>query len=96
MILVGPDHGEAAAVARALASELGWPCAAAGDPDALHEEVARVLGRREHLVIVSDALTPDERRIVRGELRGVRFVDLAERSGDPGVIVRDIRREFGL
>ena len=94
MILIGRAGGGAAAIAHALAAEIGWPVVA--DPRALHAMVARTLGRREHLIITSAPITPDDQQTVRGELLGVRFVDLAEQRGDPDAIVRAIRREFGL
>ena len=86
----------AGAVGRALAEDVGWPLVHAPDPHALHAIVARTLGRREHAVVVSVPLTAGDQEIVRGELHGVRFVDLAAASGSDADVVRMIRREFGL
>ena len=91
---MGRAGGGALAIAHALAAEIGWRVVA--DPRALHAMVARTLGRREHLIITSAPIAPDDQQTVRGELPGVRFVDLAEQRGDADAIVRDIRREFGF
>jgi hypothetical protein len=96
IILMGADDSGAAAAARMLSVSLGWPHTRGGDPRALHAALAHVLGRREHLVIASDPLTADEQYIARGDLHGVRFVDLPEPPGNTEEIVRSIRREFGL
>jgi hypothetical protein len=95
VILMGVDAG-AAATARALADALGWRLAEGGEPDQLHATVARVLGRREHLVVASAPLTDDAQQTVRGGLHGVRFVDLADRGGEARTVVHAIRRDFGL
>jgi hypothetical protein len=96
IILMGADDTGAAAAARALAADLGWPRTTGGDPYAVHAAIAHVLGRREHLVVASDPLTADEQQTVRGDLHGVRFVDLTEPPEDTDEIVRSVRREFGL
>ncbi|HEX3644158.1 MAG TPA: hypothetical protein VHT95_01050 [Vicinamibacterales bacterium] len=57
---------------------------------------ATVLGRREHAVIAAHALSATDRETVRGELRNVRFVDLAQQAGASDAIIRGIRREFGI
>jgi gluconate kinase len=43
---------------------------------ALHAIIARVIGRREHLVVACAPLAPGERESLKGDLRTVRFVDL--------------------
>ena len=96
LILTGVDDDGTAAVARALAANLGWPHTRGGDPRALHAAVAYVIGRREHLVVANGPLTADEQGTVRSDLHGVRFVDLPEPVGKTDEIVRSIRREFGL
>ena len=93
---MGADDAGSAAAARALSVSLGWPHTRGGDPRALHAAVAYVLGRREHLVIASDPLTADEQQVARGDLHGVRFVNLPDPPGNPEEIVHSIRREFGL
>jgi len=90
------DETGAAAAARALAVGLGWPHTRGGDPSALHAAIAHVLGRREHLVVASAPLTEGEQHIARGDLHGVRFVDLTEPVGTVDDIVRSVGREFGL
>jgi len=90
------DETGAAAAARALSVGLGWPHTRGGDPSALHAAIAHVLGRREHLVVASAPLTEGEQHIARGDLHGVRFVDLTEPVGTVDDIVRSVRREFGL
>jgi hypothetical protein len=87
---------EATAVGRALAGSLQWPLIDAHGPRALHAIVAAVLGRREHAIVTSPPLTIDDEAIVRGELHGVRFVDLTDRRGSADEIVGAIRDEFGL
>ncbi len=96
IILTGVDDDGTSTVARALAASLGWPHTRGGDPRALHAAIAHVLGRREHLVVANGPLTAEEQHTVRGDLHGVRFVDLAEPRGDPDEILISIRREFGL
>jgi hypothetical protein len=93
---MGTNDTGTAAVARALAVGLGWPHTRGGDPRALHAAIAHVLGRREHLVVANGPLNSDQQQTVRGDLRRVRFVDLAERPDNPDDIVLSIRREFGL
>ena len=95
MILMSADDG-AAATGRALGAALGWRCADARDPQALHATSASVLGRREHLVVTSPVFSSAEQAVVRGDLRNVRFVDLATGPADPEAAVRNIRYEFGL
>jgi hypothetical protein len=95
IILMGADDTGAAA-ARALSVSLGWPHTRGGDRRALTAAIAHALGRREHLVIATAPLTDDVQQTVRGDLHGVRFVDLAEPLGNIEAIVRSIRREFGL
>jgi hypothetical protein len=96
VILMGVAGAGTTTIGRALAQDLGWRHVAAADPDALHVIVARTLGRREHLVVTSRPLTAGEQEAVRGELHGVRFVDLAQQPGPDADSVRTIRREFGL
>ena len=86
----------AAVIAHSLAGQIGWPVAEWPDQRALHAMVARTLGRREHLVITSAPIPSHEQRLVRGELHGVRFVDLADQRGSGDEVVRAIRYEFGL
>jgi hypothetical protein len=96
VILMGTAGSRHTAIGRALAETLGWPLVDAHAPDALHIAVARVLGRREHLVATSAPLSPGDQDTVRGGLLGVRFVDLADRRDDAEEIIAAIRREFGL
>lgn len=96
VILMGPRRDHVRSAGLALSAELGWPLADAADPKALHPIVATVLGRREHLVVVSPALSPDAQQTVRGGLPRVRFVNLTDDSANPEEIVRAVRREFGL
>jgi hypothetical protein len=96
VILMSANDTGAAAVARALSASLGWPHTRGGDPRALQAAIAHVLGRREHLVVATAPLTADEQHTVRGDLHGVRFVDLAEPLGNTDEIVLSIRRQFGL
>jgi gluconate kinase len=96
VILMSAAGAGAAAIGRALAQEVGWPLVHAPDPHALHAIVARTLGRREHAVVISVPLTATDQEIVRGDLHGVRFVDLAQPSGSDADTLRTIRREFGL
>jgi hypothetical protein len=96
VILMGANDTGAAAAARALSASLGWPHTRGGDLRALHAAIAHVLGRREHLIIAAGALTAEEQHTVRGDLLGVRFVDLTEPRGNTEEIVRSIRREFGF
>jgi hypothetical protein len=96
VILMDADETGAAAVARTLSVSLGWPHTRGGDLRALHAAIAHVLGRREHLIIATAPLSADEQQIVRGDLHGVRFVDLAEPLGHTEEIVLSIRRELGF
>jgi hypothetical protein len=96
VILMSADGGVASATGRALGAALGWPCADARDPLALHATTAAVLGRREHLVVTSPAFSDAEQAIVRGGLRNVRFVDLTGAQADPDATVRTICDDFGL
>jgi gluconate kinase len=96
VILTDAAGARTAAIGRSLAHELGWPLVEEDDPQALHVVSARVLGRREHAVIAALALSASDRETVRGELRNVRFVDLAQQAGASDTIVRAIRREFGI
>ena len=85
-----------ALVASALAAALDWRILDARDPRSIRAEVARTLGRREHLVVAAGPLTAENQQAIRGDLHGVRFVDLATSQGDEHDIVRAIRDEFGL
>jgi hypothetical protein len=96
VILMGAAGDGAAVIAHSLAVEIGWPVAEWPEPGALGAMVARTLGRREHLVITSAPLTSRDQQVVRGDLHGVRFVNLADHHGAPADIVRTIRRDFGL
>jgi hypothetical protein len=96
VILMGAAGSRTATIGRALAETLGWPLLDAQAPEALHRAVARTLGRREHLVVASVPLSPADQDIVRGDLRGVRFVDLTDQHDDPDEIVGAIQREFGF
>jgi gluconate kinase len=96
VILMGVAGDGAAIIAHTLAPQIGWPVVewpALRTPPAM---VARTLGRREHLLITSAPLGAAEQETVRGDLPGVRFVDLTDRRGEPDEIARAIRREFGL
>ena len=83
-------------IGEALAAELGWRIESCDEPYALHTIVAHALGRREHRVIASRALSPDAAAIVRRDLHHVRFVDLSDHRGSTADIVGAIRREFGF
>ena len=96
MILMGADPARARTAAVALSRELGWPLIDAAEPDTLHESLTEALGRREHRVVASTVLSPGNQQTVRGELRGVRFVDLANHPGDPAELIRAVRHEFGV
>jgi hypothetical protein len=96
VILMGVAGDGAAIIAHTLAAEIGWPVAEWPAPGALPGIVSRTLGRREHLLVTSAPLSPSDQDSVRGDLRGVRFVDLTDRREDPDEIVRTIRLEFGL
>ncbi|MGH9142387.1 MAG: hypothetical protein ACRD2I_14740 [Vicinamibacterales bacterium] len=96
IILMGAAGDGAAVIAHALAAEVQWPVAEWPDAGALHGIAARVLGRREHLIVVSTPLTPADQHAVRGDLLGLRFVNLADQDGNPERTLRAIRREFGL
>ena len=86
----------ATVIGAALQSGLGWRRIDARDVGELSAIVARALGRREHLLVHSRPLTPDEQQAVRGDFHGVRFVDLAEHHGDTEAIVGAIRNGFGI
>jgi hypothetical protein len=96
LILMGAAGDGAAVIAHTLGAEIGWPVAEWPALRALPAMVARTLGRREHLVITSAPVSASDQDTVRGELRGVRFVDLTDRREDPNEIVRAIRGDFGL
>jgi hypothetical protein len=96
VILMGVAGAGTTTIGAALAQDLGWLHVAAADPHELHVIVARTLGRREHLVVTSRWLAASEQEAVRGELHGVRFVDLAQQSRSDTDIVHAIRYEFGL
>jgi gluconate kinase len=96
VIVTGAPRARTAAIGRSLANELGWPLVEEDDPHALHAVSATVLGRREHLVIAAHALSATDRETVHGELRSLRFVDLAKQPGASDAITRAIRREFGI
>jgi hypothetical protein len=83
-------------VGEALAAALGWRVAEHDEPRALHAIVAGVLGRREHVVITTRTLSETEQANVRGDLHGVRFVDLSEQRGSPGEIAGALRGDFGF
>lgn len=83
-------------IGEALAAELGWRIESCDEPHALHTIVAHVLGRREHRVIASPALSADAAAMVRGGLHHVRIVDLSGYRGSTADIVGAIRREFGI
>jgi hypothetical protein len=99
VILMGVTGTGRTAIGEALADRLGWPLVNADAPyprDKLQATIADVLGRREHLVVTSAPLDAGAQQAARGDLRGVRFLDLADQGGDPDDIVRTIRREFGI
>jgi hypothetical protein len=96
VILMGAAGSRQTTIGRALAETLGWPLVDAHAPEALHLAVARTLGRREHLVATSAPLSPTDQDTVRGDLYGVRFVDLTDQRDGPEEIVGAIQREFGL
>lgn len=83
-------------IGEALAAELGWRIESCDEPYALHTMVAHVLGRREHRVIASRALSAEAAALVRGDLHGVRLVDLSDHRGSTADSVGAIRRDFGL
>ena len=96
VVLMGADFADAAAIGRTLAAALDWPFVAGDDPHVLHAIIATVLGRREHLLAATLSLTDGDRRTVRGELLGVRFLDLAEHSAVESEILATMCREFGV
>ena len=96
MIVMSEDGVAAAGTARALAAALDWRRAEARDPHALHATAAAVLGRREHLIVASRALSAAEQAVIRGDLRNVRFVDVAAEPADMDARVHAIRNDFGL
>jgi hypothetical protein len=83
-------------VGEALAAAVGWPIVSCDDARALRAIVERALERREHRVIASTPIGDSDQAVVRGDLHGVRFVDLSEQRGSTGDIVREIRRRFGV
>ncbi len=93
---MGAAGDGAAVIARALAAEVRWPVAEWPEAGALHGIAARVLGRREHMIVVSTPLTPADQQVVRGDLHGLRFVNLSDHDGNPERTVGTIRRELGL
>jgi gluconate kinase len=119
VILIGVAGSRQTVIGQALAGELGWRFEDAGirsegaDADQwvaeLHRIVARATDRREPLVMSCAALEPPLRDILRGDLRQVRFVQLAAGTAqEPSdtvaidgtrpidAVVADIRRAFGL
>jgi gluconate kinase len=96
VILMGVAGDGAAIIAHTLAAEIGWPVAEWPALHALQAMVARTRGRREHLLVASAPLSAADQDIVRGDLHGVRFVDLTGRRESPDQIVRTVRLEFGL
>jgi hypothetical protein len=96
VVLMEADPARTLTVGLALSADLGWPLMEAAGPQALHANLAAVLGRREHLVIASPVLSPDAQATVRGDLHGVRFVNLADHFGNSEEIIRTLKREFGL
>ena len=96
VILMDAARAVRVAVGQALADELGWPLTEGDGPGALHAFVTHTLGRREHLVIATAQLAAEDQQIVRGDRRGVRFVDLAAPGQPRDAIVAWIRREFGV
>jgi hypothetical protein len=96
VVLMGAAGDGAAVIAHMLGADVGWPVAEWPAPGAIRAMVARTLGRREHLIIASSPLSPDDQQSVRGDLHGVRFVDLSVRRDSPAEIVAALRRDFGL
>ena len=84
------------AIGPAVAAELDWPLVESDDPLALHAMAASVLGRRQHLLAVTPPLTQLDQQTIRGDLLGVRFLDLSNGPASPGEIVAAMRREFGV
>jgi hypothetical protein len=91
IVIVAAPAAGGMAIGRALASELGWPFVDAGtgreSVASVHAMIARTLGRRDHLVIACAKLRPDEMEMLKGDLKGVRFVCLdetADRGTPPG------------
>ncbi|MGE3179630.1 MAG: AAA family ATPase [Vicinamibacterales bacterium] len=81
IIVMGPAGAGKSTIARALAADLGWMFIDGDDrrPDLLrelHGIMARVMDRRDHLVLACAALTGEERSLLQGDLRPVRFVYL--------------------
>ncbi len=93
---MGGARDGAPAIGPAAAAELDWPLVESDDPLALHAIAAGVLGRRQHLLAVSPPLTERDRQTIRGDLLGVRFLDLSGGPANAGEIVAAMRREFGL
>jgi hypothetical protein len=96
VILMGTDSAGAAVIGRTIAAELDWPLVEGEDPRALHAFASTAIGRRQHLLAATVPLTEAGRQTVRGELFGVRFVDLAEHPAGASAILGVMRREFGL
>lgn len=96
VILMGMAGDGAAIIAHTLAAEIGWPVAEWPALRALPGMVARTLGRREHLLVTSAPLNASAQDTIRGDLHGVRFVDLTDRGEGPDEMVRALRLEFGL
>jgi hypothetical protein len=109
VILTGEVPAERGAVGRALAASLGWRFEEAAKRE-LQGLTATAAARREPLVIAGPPLDLEERQVIRGELRQVRFVqlrratlehqpypDLAIDSTQPiGATIALIRTEFGI
>ena len=93
---MGADPARMRPAALALSRELGWPLIDAAEPDTLHASLSAALGRREHRVVASPVLSSVDQQAVRGELRGVRFVDLADHPGDLADLIGAVRRDFGV
>lgn len=86
----------APAIGPAIAAELDWPLIESDHPGELHTMVASVLGRRQHLLAVTPPLTERDQQTIRGELLGVRFLDLPGDAAGPAEIAAALRREFGI
>ena len=99
IVIVAAPQAGGMAIGRALALELGWPFVEAStgreSVGSVHAMIARTLGRREHMVIVFARLSPDEMDMLKGELKGVRFVH-PDADTPASELIPRIRREFGF
>ena len=93
---MGADPAGAAVLGGSIAAALDWPFVEAEDPGALHALASIALGRRQHLLAATLPLTEAGRQTVRGELFGVRFVNLAEHPAGANELLATMRREFGV